>query len=63
MEIINELFIYITTYFVKIFTNFVTNVEMRYEFGFSFSYYLLIVISVNVVNVLISVCKQLKKKY
>jgi len=46
-EIMNEVLIFISVYFMMIFTNWIQNIELRYELGFSLNQYIYIVTFIN----------------
>ena len=53
-EIMNEVFIFISVYYMMIFTNWIHNIELRYHLGFSLIHCLSIVTFLNLV--IIAVC-------
>ena len=54
IEILNELLVLVTTYFMLIFTNFVNDVQARYYFGFALNSYILIIVTVNIAYIVVA---------
>jgi len=48
IEIMNEVLIFISVYFMMIFTNWIQNIELRYSLGYSLNNCLIIVVLMNI---------------
>lgn len=53
LELLNECFTFVLFYFMLLFTDFVSNVEIRYKIGYYFIYLVIAMISINLILVLI----------
>jgi len=48
-EIINEGLVFVTVYFMMFFTNWMQDIELRYELGFRLIYCIIIIVGLNIV--------------
>jgi len=63
LEIINEAFIFISVYFMMIFTNWMDNIELRYYLGFSLLTYIFSIVCFNMIIIVIFLVTALYWKY
>ena len=63
IEIINEILIIISIYFMMIFTNWIDDIELRYSLGFSLIHVILFVVCCNMVVIVYYLKKDIYKKY
>jgi len=55
-EIINEGLVFVTVYFMMFFTNWMQDVELRYELGFRLIYCIIFIVALNIVIIATCMC-------